>query len=138
MHTANSWSLDRIRSEVHLEQPLDLYLLAFVQCCSLALIYFCAYTIHPLPELFRFTEIVPRFTVEQQMRKRDRLAIAKKIYELIEELQQFGIQQLAGSAWYFENGAEGKGISFGYAGQDWVNKAQKDLKKLLDLAARKS
>lgn len=71
------------------------------------------------------------------MRKRDRLAIAKKIYELIEELQQFGIQQLAGSAWYFENNADIKGFNFGHAGQDWVNKVQRDLKKLLERYSKK-
>ncbi len=71
------------------------------------------------------------------MRKRDTLKIAKQIHEIVADLDFAVLQQLLGSAWYFERLADGKGIDFGYASLRNLGQLTRRLKKILDEAQKK-
>lgn len=66
------------------------------------------------------------------MRQRDATKIAKQIYELCYDLDFSVLQQLLGSAWYFERAAEGKGIDFGHASLRNLKSLTRRLQKILD------
>jgi hypothetical protein len=46
------------------------------------------------------------------VRKRDRDRLSKQLNDAVADLDYYVQQQLHGSAWYFENNADGKGYSF--------------------------
>lgn len=71
------------------------------------------------------------------MRKRDALKIAKQIHEICYDLDFTVLQQLLGSAWYFEQVADGKGVSFGYASLRNLGTLTRRLKKILESAHKK-
>ena len=66
------------------------------------------------------------------MRKRDRDSISKTLNEIAQNINHFSIEQLLGSAWYFENNAEGKGIDFGYAALRNLEELRNQLNKSLE------
>jgi len=70
------------------------------------------------------------------MRKRNREKIAKAIYDIVADLDHLVLQQLNGSAWYFEQNSEYKGFDFGYASQRNLVFLANQLKLLLDTAAK--
>ena len=71
------------------------------------------------------------------MRKRDRDSFAKKLTALLEDLNAHAVNQLAGSIWYFENDAEGKGYSFAYAASNWASSVGNRIKEFLDEELKK-
>ena len=66
------------------------------------------------------------------MRKRDRLAISKKLSKIQQDLARYGTGQLDGSVWYFDNDAVIKGYAFAKAALYNIDEASKNLTELLE------
>lgn len=71
------------------------------------------------------------------MRKRDALKVSKQINEICYDLDFSVLQQLLGSAWYFERQAEGNGIDFGYASLRNLRSLTRRLQKVLESTQKK-